>query len=227
MPIGKKLAVVLSVVIAGTSVALFFRKDASGFNFWQKGPDDPFRHRVERRVTTDVAWAQRSSPARATSPDARATRVATVATAAISQPKGLGPESQPTYQKNFNPVGALLPPIEGVADEEDQWASLDGSDPDDGQALAAHGGPIRHVVEDGDTLSKLAVRYLGHAEAYLQIFQYNRDVLASPDLLPIGAVLKIPPRREARADDWPLVDGNLDPATPLHMVPVPDNDSPR
>ena len=48
------------------------------------------------------------------------------------------------------------------------------------------------LVVDGDRLKSLAKRYLGSASRYLEIYEANRDVLASPDLLPIGTKLKIP-----------------------------------
>jgi hypothetical protein len=50
----------------------------------------------------------------------------------------------------------------------------------------------RHKIADGDTLSGLAVRYLGSADRYREIYELNRDILANPDLLPIGSSLKIP-----------------------------------
>lgn len=53
--------------------------------------------------------------------------------------------------------------------------------------------PRRHRVADGDSLTLLAKRYLGSAQRQWEIFEANRDVLASPGLLPIGAELKIPP----------------------------------
>lgn len=52
----------------------------------------------------------------------------------------------------------------------------------------------RHRIADGDTLSKLAQRYLGDPARENEIFAYNRDVLTSPEILPIGRWLRIPPR---------------------------------
>jgi nucleoid-associated protein YgaU len=49
-----------------------------------------------------------------------------------------------------------------------------------------------HTVVDGDSLPKLAARYLRDAKRSSEIFTLNRDVLKSPDLLPIGIELKIP-----------------------------------
>jgi phage tail protein X len=54
--------------------------------------------------------------------------------------------------------------------------------------------PLRtHTVVDGDTLASLADRYLGMKESAQAIFEANRDVLTSPQILPIGVELKIPP----------------------------------
>ena len=51
---------------------------------------------------------------------------------------------------------------------------------------------IVHIVHNGDTLEKLAERYLGDAGRALELFDLNRDQLANPHLLPIGAELRIP-----------------------------------
>ena len=51
---------------------------------------------------------------------------------------------------------------------------------------------IRHIVENSDTLEKLAKRYLGDESRALEIFDLNRDVLDNPHLLPINAQLRIP-----------------------------------
>ncbi len=48
-----------------------------------------------------------------------------------------------------------------------------------------------HVVSDGDTLARLASRYLGDASRSAEIYARNREVLSHPDLLPIGAELQI------------------------------------
>lgn len=51
-----------------------------------------------------------------------------------------------------------------------------------------------HKIVDGDTLQKLAQRYLGSADRYADLYQYNRDVLKNPEVLPIGVELRIPPK---------------------------------
>ena len=49
-----------------------------------------------------------------------------------------------------------------------------------------------YTVQAGDTLSAIAKRLLGNANAYMEIFNANRDQLADPDKIKPGQVLKIP-----------------------------------
>lgn len=58
---------------------------------------------------------------------------------------------------------------------------------------------LRHKVRDGDTLPSLAAAYYGDAARYGAIFEANRDVLSSPDVLTIGSYLVIPSAEEAAA----------------------------
>ncbi len=83
-----------------------------------------------------------------------------------------------------------------------------------------------HKVVDGDSLSKIAAKYLGRADRYQEIFQANRNVLAKPDLLPIGVELRIPPRdNPAGAESTQLAgqDASEPPMQPLgnlSLVPL-------
>lgn len=49
-----------------------------------------------------------------------------------------------------------------------------------------------YTVEAGDTLSKIAKDKLGDANAYMKIFNANKDQLSDPDKIKPGQVLKIP-----------------------------------
>lgn len=51
-----------------------------------------------------------------------------------------------------------------------------------------------HVIRNGDSLSSLATKYYGRHDFARYIFQHNQDKLRHPDLLPLGATLKIPPQ---------------------------------
>ncbi len=49
-----------------------------------------------------------------------------------------------------------------------------------------------HTVKKGDTLSKLAAKYLGDAKRYPEIFKANQPMLTNPDQIDVGQVLRIP-----------------------------------
>ena len=65
----------------------------------------------------------------------------------------------------------------------------------------------RHKIVDGDTLASIARRHLGAEDRYLDLFEHNRDVLATPDLLPIGKELRIPPPDFVRPRNPPVEPG--------------------
>ena len=59
--------------------------------------------------------------------------------------------------------------------------------------ITARGGAAEesYTVKPGDTLSKIAKMTLGDANAYMKIFELNRDQLSDPDQIKPGQVLKI------------------------------------
>jgi hypothetical protein len=60
-------------------------------------------------------------------------------------------------------------------------------------APAAGGGTMQtYTVQSGDTLSAIAKKFLGNANAYMDIFNANKDQLTDPDKIKPGQVLKIP-----------------------------------
>lgn len=57
----------------------------------------------------------------------------------------------------------------------------------------ASGGAERtYTVKSGDTLSKIAKEMLGDSNAYMEIFNANRDQLNDPGKIKPGQTLKIP-----------------------------------
>jgi nucleoid-associated protein YgaU len=59
-----------------------------------------------------------------------------------------------------------------------------------GGAAAAAGRT--YTVQPGDTLSMIAKEQLGDGNAYMKIFNANKDQLSDPDKIKPGQVLKIP-----------------------------------
>ena len=61
-----------------------------------------------------------------------------------------------------------------------------------GGAAAAPASARTYTVKAGDTLSKIAKEHLGDANAYMKIFNANKDQLADPNMIKPGQVLKLP-----------------------------------
>lgn len=60
------------------------------------------------------------------------------------------------------------------------------------QPAAVGTGGRTYTVRAGDTLSGIAKQHLGDANAYMKIFDANRDQLTDPDRIKPGQVLRIP-----------------------------------
>lgn len=61
-----------------------------------------------------------------------------------------------------------------------------------GGAAATGTSGKTYTVKPGDTLSKISKDHLGDANAYMKIYEANRDQLSNPDLIKPGQVLKLP-----------------------------------
>lgn len=93
-----------------------------------------------------------------------------------------------TATKTTAPVNANLPVHEPLLPSAEEAAAL--------EEKAKKPGPLwrKHRVVEGDNLAALAARYLGDASRAGEIHVANLDRLSSPDLLPLGVTLLIPPR---------------------------------
>ncbi|MGE0760577.1 MAG: LysM peptidoglycan-binding domain-containing protein [Pirellulaceae bacterium] len=81
-------------------------------------------------------------------------------------------------------------------------------------------GPRMHRIRDGDTLPRLARRYLGTEQRWPEILALNQDVIPNPELLPIGKWVRLPGR------DLPSLPADPPAARPLDpplttLAPVP------
>jgi nucleoid-associated protein YgaU len=72
--------------------------------------------------------------------------------------------------------------IEGIAAVEDDIA-IDAPEP----------ASVFHEVARGDTLSAIARKHYGNANAYMKIFDANKPMLSHPDKIYPGQKLRIPP----------------------------------
>jgi LysM repeat protein len=57
---------------------------------------------------------------------------------------------------------------------------------------ATVGSGRRYIVQRGDTLGKISIRFYGTSARYLDIYEANRDKLASPGSIEVGQELIIP-----------------------------------
>ncbi len=76
--------------------------------------------------------------------------------------------------------------------QSDIVADIQVTGPAGGGGQQPAGGARTYTVKPGDTLSKIAKDHLGNANAYMKIFEANRDQLSDPDKIKPGQVLRLP-----------------------------------
>lgn len=88
-------------------------------------------------------------------------------------------------------------PNEAIKNEV--WVAIKAIDPAYADLTADIGIDAKLPVPDriyevvaGDTLSKIAKRFYGEANAYMKIFNANKDQLPNPDTIKVGQKLRIP-----------------------------------
>jgi nucleoid-associated protein YgaU len=82
--------------------------------------------------------------------------------------------------------------IEGIARVDDRMKVRAAPTPE--PAKPAEPPAQFYTVVSGDSLSKIAKRYYGDAMKYPAIFEANKPMLADPDKIYPGQVLRIPPQ---------------------------------
>jgi nucleoid-associated protein YgaU len=75
----------------------------------------------------------------------------------------------------------------------DDWSDVvSGSSSTAPSAGGSSGGARTYVVVSGDSLSKIAKKFYGNANAWKRIFDANTDRIKNPDVIQPGWTLKIP-----------------------------------
>lgn len=109
------------------------------------------------------------------------------------------------------PASATPPPAPPAAETPDAEPTRNPHPP------AAPPPSVEHTVGRGDTLSTIALRYLGDANRYMEIYEANRDKMSSPDRLSRGMVLTIPNGTDTAGESAPasevsnVTDSDLNP----------------
>lgn len=125
----------------------------------------------------------------------------------------LGPDSRPTtglesfdlanhpaIAHQESPVTSSVTPTPESTDEKTTKPAYNTAGAASQRASTRWPTELIHVVSNGDTLEKMAERYLHDAGRALEIFDLNRDQLSNPHLLPIGVELRIPANPERIID---------------------------
>jgi nucleoid-associated protein YgaU len=88
-------------------------------------------------------------------------------------------------------IRGVVPSEYGLNQLWDEIKRIDPSYSDLTADLKVNSGEV-YTVESGDTLSKIARRFYGDANAYQRIFEANRDQLDDPNKIYPGQQLKLP-----------------------------------
>lgn len=185
----KRTILAAGVLLGGAAAALLFRHPSL--------PGDPPAREVSEPLVLRKEGAPSSQPpARRETFRARDERPASPA----------APKSSPAVLTPMDP-GEPIPAL-ARAYSRPPWTATPGWDMSGGMTPPRADMPgttaQTHRIADGDTLEGLAQRYLGAAARADEIYRANRDVLSRPDILPIGAELKIPPRGPAAQQEQPV-----------------------
>ena len=192
----------VGVLLGGVAAALLFRRPSP--------PADPPTPGVsERLVLRKQIAASSEAPAGSGTTGAQTDQPARPAAPkkapAILTPMDPG-QSLPSLARDYPSPRRIGTP---------RWGTSLGMAPP--QANLSETTARTHRITDGDTLEGLAQRYLGSTDRAGEIYEANREVLSHPDILPIGAELKIPPRGPRTAP--PSQPTSRQPLAPIPSVP--------
>jgi len=187
---GAKIAAAVAVMLAGFAVAMLFRLDSPRSAATEPAEGQPLvlRKRIEPQLPQSAATR---SPTGGLPP----------ATATAAEHPSAGPSSP----------SAIAPPPSLARDYPHRNASDALRWPGAGGTRPPQPKVVTHKIVDGDTLQSLAEHYLGSADRHREIYDDNRNVLSSPELLPIGKKLKIvrrpapSPSERTSSDERPMV----------------------
>ena len=193
-----KLGLVLAVLATGLVAALpFQREEPSGGTTAKASPKDlVLRRHVKLQIGPPNMDTQAAVGKRSGAP-AKASKPAVIRSQTNEDRSPLpSPPPAPVLSDQFRRLDELpeaagtnaAPAAELLA--TDTPIRRTGKPPGPSAAVATV--MVRHRIADGDSLPELAQRYLGDRRLYLELFEFNRDVLASPDVLPIGQEIKVP-----------------------------------
>jgi nucleoid-associated protein YgaU len=128
------------------------------------------------------------------SPTERAPQVADIPVSEPTSAAAISPSFlTPPLIASPDPVQLAESAASQAVDKSPAISTISSSIPvPDANPLAAATDTLVHVIHEGDSLDRLAKRYLGDEARALEIFDLNRDILDNPHVLRIGVELRIP-----------------------------------
>ena len=238
-----KLAIAMAILVFGLSAALLFRRESSATADGGTTPEETLPYRSAANTAAEpTAVTFSGAVATAAPPVMETTAVAPWSTTVASSQFGgsaSAPGQQttvPTLPPHYDPSGPVSsPPLPPPPSATDPAAPVlppppPGTSPQavphvppTGRGAASLMPPLRtHRIADGDTLGRIAAKYLDEAARQKEILELNREVLGdNPDLLPIGAVLKIPAAAPATNGRPGSADAATGAGGASELVPIP------
>lgn len=104
--------------------------------------------------------------------------------------KGTAP-SHDAKNRVWDQIKSINPQYDDIIADIEVAPSAPGGGAETSQAAPA---AQTYTVQPGDTLSKIAKQFYGDLNAYMHIFDANRDKLTDPNMIKVGQVLTIPPK---------------------------------
>lgn len=189
-----QLLAAVGLIALGVAAAWPFRRNADKNSLAVRATAQP----IPTPVTLEVSPLAATSPAEESETQFRLLR-SRVERPRPPQPKPAELETlpaPPTFPASFR--SELEPVLPNLREPRDLPAWKPHDSP---KKPARKSRGRRHRVIDGDNLAALAKEYLGDEKRAWKIYEFNRDLLAAPDILPLGVMLRIPDD-DASPDDW-------------------------
>ncbi len=117
-------------------------------------------------------------------------RLPPVAMAAVAQ----GPDMNGTYRSTLQVPPPPLLDTQAPPPATAAWAAVARQPLPTAQVVStSEPAASTYVIRDGDDLASISSRFYGHPAAAAALWTANRDLIPNPDLLPIGAEIRLPP----------------------------------
>ncbi len=198
----KKTAVVLLLFSVGIGGAMLFRKTASEQVFAHQLrslpplPAQPADNETERGLEKIAQSPVQGVPALPPKPMHQKPQ------SQPQRPAVLQPGARPPLPKLSEFGGGdhtITDRTQAVRSNESVATKPDRAGPIPGPSAVRSESKVRtqtHTIVDGDTLERIARRYLGDASLAEALYEMNRDRIADPNRLPLGKKILIPAREQ-------------------------------